>query len=372
MSHDLNKLIANAARIKASDIHIKSGIPSVVRMPDGLKRIKEEIWTTEEVLATLKTLVGPEAYDLYLHEGEADGGYATPEEGIRVRVNGYKEKGQPGIVMRILPTPPTLTDLKMEEDMKPFLQHKDGLVIVTGPTGSGKSSTLSGIINHINLERACHIVTIEDPIEYVYNQKQAIITQREIGNDTKDFPQALRRVLRQDPDVIVIGESRDAETMKAALAAAETGHLVFTTLHAVNAKETISRILEMFPAEEHKHIRHLLGGVLRGIVAQRLIPTQDGGRVALQEIMVGSDRALDVIKDPEKTSELDKVMEAGEMHGMRTFNQSLVRLVKQERIAVDVAMQNSQAKQNLKLLLESEIGREAMGQKTSTVSIGVE
>jgi twitching motility protein PilT len=356
----VDQLIAYAQSINSSDIHIKTDLPSFLRRPGGLEPLQDAAWSEDEVLGIVRGMLSQENWDHFLSDGEADGSYGTPDGG-RVRVNCYRERGKPGLALRIIPSPPTLEQLGMREQLAPYLKHKDGLIIVTGPTGSGKSSTLAGIISSLANERHDHIVTIEDPVEYIYKERGvSIITQREVGTDTRTFAQALRRVLRQDPDVIVIGESRDAETMSAALSAAETGHLVFTTLHAVNVKETISRVLEMFPAEQHNHIRHLLAGVLRGVIAQRLLPTTDGKRVALQELMVGTNRVAEAIADPEKTGELDEIMYNGELHGMQTFNQALLKLVVAERITPEIALANSQAKQNLRLLLQNAFGRDPL------------
>jgi twitching motility protein PilT len=271
--------------------------------------------------------------------GEVDLAYSVPEVG-RFRVNVFRQRGSISMVLRKLRFGgPSFEELGLPEAVRSLAEEHRGLVLVTGPTGSGKTTTLAAMIDHINRTRPVHIVTIEDPIEVLHRDQLASINQREIGNDTGDFLTALRAALRQDPDVILIGEMRDTETVRAAIQAAETGHLVLSTLHTVDATETVNRVIDFFPPFQQKQVRLALAGTLRGIVSQRLVPTVDGSRVPALEILVNTGRVAERIADPDRTHEIKDVIADGEYYGMTTFDRSLLRLVQEERVTVEAALQ---------------------------------
>ena len=302
----------------------------------------------------------PEKLAEFEAEGEVDLAYAIP--GLsRFRVNAFRQRGSISIVTRIIPfsvrpvdelgLPPVISELANEER---------GLILLTGTTGSGKSTTLAAIIDHINGSKARHIVTIEDPIEYLHRDRMSIINQREVGMDTRSFAKAMRRVLRQDPDVILIGEMRDEETVRTALSAAETGHLVLSTVHTLDAPETVNRIIDFFPLHEQDQARAMLAGTLRGVVSQRLVRTPDGdGRVAVCEILRITGRAKDMITDPEQTGRLHEVIAEGEYYGMQTFDQALLRHLQAGRVSMQDALRVASSPHDFKLLV-------AAGGRTST------
>jgi twitching motility protein PilT len=244
-----------------------------------------------------------------------------------------------------LALPPVITDLADEER---------GIILLTGTTGSGKSTTLAAMIDHINETRSCHVVTIEDPIEYLHRDKRSVINQREVGDDTHSFGRALRRVLRQDPDVILVGEMRDEETVRTALSAAETGHLVLSTVHTVDAAESINRLLDFFPPHQHSQVRAMLGGTLKGVVSQRLVPGANGGRVAACEILRMTGRVRDMIVDPAQTGRLGEVISEGAYYGMQTFDQALYQHVKGGLVAVEDALRAASSPHDFKLLLQAD------------------
>jgi twitching motility protein PilT len=289
----------------------------------------------------------------FKENGEADLSYALP--GVaRFRVNIFRERGNTAMTLRNIPQEvPELTKLGVPKVIGSMALESHGLVLVTGATGSGKTTTLAAMIDHINRTKQAHILTIEDPIEIVHPNHKSLISQREVGMDTADFKQALRRALRQDPDVILIGEIRDEETMRTALAAAETGHLVLATLHTINAQETIARVLDLFPADAEKQARAMLAGALKGIISQRLARTTDGGRVAVVEVLVNTARIADCILNPEETGKITEALERGEYYGMQTFDQCLIGLIAEGRVAEDDAMHHVSSPQNFKLMLES-------------------
>jgi twitching motility protein PilT len=289
----------------------------------------------------------------FKENGEADLSYALP--GVaRFRVNIFRERGNTAMTLRNIPQEvPELTKLGVPTVIGSMALESHGLVLVTGATGSGKTTTLAAMIDHINRTKQAHILTIEDPIEIVHPNHKSLISQREVGMDTADFKQALRRALRQDPDVILIGEIRDEETMRTALAAAETGHLVLATLHTINAQETIARVLDLFPADAEKQARAMLAGALQGIISQRLARTTDGGRVAVVEVLVNTARIADCILNPEETGKITEAIERGEYYGMQTFDQCLIGLIAEGKVAEDEAMHHVSSPQNFKLMLES-------------------
>jgi twitching motility protein PilT len=287
-------------------------------------------------------------------EGEADLSYVA--EGVgRFRVNAFRQRGSASMVMRFIPFGvPRLDELGLPDAIGDLAREERGIILVTGTTGSGKSTTLAAMIDQMNRADPKHIVTIEDPIEYLHRDDKCLINQREVGSDTVSFSRALRRVLRQDPDVILIGEIRDSETAQIALSAAETGHLVLSTLHTVDATETINRMIDLFPPHERAQVRTMLAGTLKGIIGQRLIRTKDGaGRVAACEIMVATGRIRDFIMNPEQTGQIQEAIAEGEYYGMQTFDQALLKLIEENRVEYEEALQVSSRPQDFRLMVQS-------------------
>jgi twitching motility protein PilT len=291
--------------------------------------------------------------DEFLATHEADFAYSVAGLG-RFRVNVLRQRGSVGLVLRrVLPGIPSFEELGLPPVVRALAEEARGLILVTGPTGSGKTTTLASMIDHINEYQQRHIVTIEDPIEVLHPDKQSLVNQREIGTDTDDFSAALKRVLRQDPDVILIGEMRDPETVASAIAAAETGHLVFSTLHTLSATDTINRIIDFFPPHHQQQIRMSIASSLRGIVSQRLLQRVDGGgRIAAIEVLVSTGRVFDRIANPEMTHEIEAVIEDGEYYGMQTFDQSLLSLYQRNLVSRREAMSSATHPQDLRLALE--------------------
>jgi twitching motility protein PilT len=273
----------------------------------------------------------------------------------RFRVNAFRQRGGISLVARAIPHRiRTIEELALPEVIASLADEQRGIVLVTGTTGSGKSTTLAAMIHHINLTRAAHIVTIEDPIEFVHRDLRSVISQREVGVDTESFKRALRRVLRQDPDVILIGEMRDEETVQTAISAAETGHLVLSTIHTVDAPESVNRMLDFFPPHQHGQVRSMLAGTLRGVISQRLVPAAAGGRVAACEVLRMTGRVRDMILDPEQTGALTTVIAEGGYYGMQTFDQALYAHVVAERVSVEDALLVASSPHDFKLLLDAE------------------
>jgi twitching motility protein PilT len=295
-------------------------------------------------------------------ENEVDFSYAVP--GLaRFRVNAFRQRGVISLVCRAIPhTIRTVDELSLPPVIAELAQEERGIVLVTGTTGSGKSTTLAAMIDEINRARSKHIVTIEDPIEFLHRDKLSIINQREVGSDTASFKRALRRVLRQDPDVILVGEMRDEETVSTALSAAETGHLVFSTLHTVDAPETVNRIVDFFPPHQQQQARAMIAGTLKGVISQRLVPTPDGrGRVATCEILRMTGRVRDMIMNPEETGRLIEVITEGEYYGMQTFDQALLKHVQAGRVSMEEALRAATHPHDFKLLVSSD------GQRSTSV-----
>ena len=286
-------------------------------------------------------MLGDDSVKLDEFDGEGEVDFAYAVAGLaRFRVNAFRQRGCVSIVMRAIPYGiKTIEELDLPPVIRELAEEERGIVLLTGTTGSGKSTTLAAMIDHINSTRSRHIVTIEDPIEFLHVDKRSVINQREVGMDTQNFKSALRRVLRQDPDVILIGEMRDEETVQTALSAAETGHLVFSTVHTVDAAETVNRLIEFFPPHMHNQVRAMIAGTLKGAVSQRLVPTSDGkGRVAVCEVLRMTGRVKDMIMDPQQTGKLPEVIADGGYYGMQTFDQALFHHLKAGRITMDEAM----------------------------------
>jgi twitching motility protein PilT len=322
----------------ASDLHIKPGGPPKVRISGSLVPLQVHPLTAEDVEALVRETMSPEVQEEFHRTNEAD--YALAVAGVgRFRVNAFRARGSAGCVLRLVgDEPKSLADLALPDVIHRLALESRGLVLVTGPTGSGKTTTLAAMVDAINESRAVHVLTIEDPIEVMHRDKMASVNQRELGTDTRDWSTALRAAMRQDPDVILIGEMRDADTVKAALAAAETGHFVMSTLHTTDAKETVNRIVDFFPPHEQKQVRLGLAASLKGIICQRLVPRADGqGRACVMEIAVNNPRLEEAIADPDKTDTIEDVVAAGGYSGMQTFDQHLLHLVLQGSVTVGAA-----------------------------------
>jgi twitching motility protein PilT len=338
---------------RASDIHIQVGAPPTVRVDGKIRPFGQKALTPQDTEAFIRMILTHEQVQELEYRRELDFAYAIA--GVaRFRCNLLKQRGTYGLVMRVVSMAiPGFEALGLPRQvMEGFGCKERGLVLVTGPTGSGKSTSLATLVDHINLNFAKNIVTIEDPIEYLHKHKKSLVVQREVGVDTDSFYTGLKYAMRQDPDVILIGEMRDRETVEAALTAAQTGHLVFSTLHTLDAMRTINRIIDFFPLNEHRQIRILVADSLLGIVSQRLLPKADGqGRVLGLEIMVNTPFIRDLIKDDEKTSQIKDAMLTDNIRGMQTFDQHLVELYKRGLITLDDAETAATSPHELKLLL---------------------
>jgi len=325
---NLDELLARVIDEGGSDLHLKVASPAMVRVDGELKPLEQRLLTDSDLDTVLLLITErtPAKREQFLESGDLDSSYLADGVG-RFRVNGFRQRGSISFAFRFVPKEiPSFAKLGLPPGVATLAQEHRGLVLVTGATGSGKSTTLAAMLNWINRSRKWHIVTIEDPIEFVHDDWASIVNQREVGLDTESFRQALRRVLRQDPDVILIGELRDEETAQTALQAAESGHLVFSTLHTLDAAETVGRLVEFFPAAKQLMVRQVLAGVLRGVVSQRLLPRTDGGRVAAVEVLVNTARIADLIREPDKTDGIPEAIEEGGFHSMQSFSQHLVQL----------------------------------------------
>jgi twitching motility protein PilT len=335
-----------------SDLHIKVGAAPMVRHATGLVRMDREPLSGEDLQAVVDAIVPKDRRARLEEHGEADFAYSVPQVG-RFRSNVFRQRGTLAMVLRKLRFGgDDFEAIGLPEVVRDIADENRGLILVTGPTGSGKTTTLAAMIEYINRTKPVHIVTIEDPVEVLHRDQMASIDQREVGTDTDDFLSALRAALRQDPDVILIGEMRDTETVRAAIQAAETGHLVMSTLHTVDTTETVNRVIDFFPPFQQQQIRFALAGTLRGIVCQRLVPTVDGGRTPGLEILVNTGRVSERIADPEKTHEIKDVIADGEYYGMQTFDQSLLKLVKAGRVSVESAMTAVSSQHDFALTLQ--------------------
>jgi twitching motility protein PilT len=316
-----------------------------------------------EAALALVTAQAPAKLDTFAETGELDLAYAA--EGLpRFRVNGFRQRGSISFAFRVIPsTVPNFGELRLPAGVRRLAEEHRGLVLCTGATGSGKTTTLAAVLDHINKSRRQHIVTIEDPIEILHPDQGCIVNQREVGLDTESFLAAIRRVLRQDPDVILIGELRDAETAETALKAAESGHMVFSTMHTIDAAETISRMIEFFPAVKQDQIRSILAGVLRGVISQRLLPRKEGGRVAAVEVMVNNSRISDLIRE-QATEEIPDAIAEGQFFDMQTFTQALIELVVADEIDREVAANASTNRHDFLVALDQALKRKAAGVET--------
>lgn len=327
------KLLEIGVELGASDIHITVDSPPIARVKGSFIKLREENLSKEDTFQMAKEITGPKKFKILEEHGEVDLSVSI-ESGDRFRVNAYKQRGNYAIAIRTITSQiPSFKTLGLPNVVASFAEKHKGLVLVTGPTGSGKSTTLASLIDIINSTQERHIITLEDPIEYVHHHKKGIVNQREIGNDTDSFNAALRAALRQDPDVILVGEMRDPETVSIALTAAETGHLVFSTLHTVGSAKTIDRIVDMFPAEQQQQIRTQLSTVCEGVISQQLIKTTDGrNRVAALEVMVTTPAIRNLIRE-NKTYQIQNIIQTSSKIGMQSMDQELVNLFRQGRIS---------------------------------------
>ena len=360
---ELNAVLRRAVEQGASDVHLKVGQPPAIRRDGELILFEEHTLLTdadlEAVLAIVSELT-PARRESFYETGELDIAYQSGDL-PRFRVNAFRQRGAISFAFRVIPKHvPSFEDLRMPPGVRTMAEEHRGLVLVTGATGSGKTTTLAAIIDHINKTRRQHIVTVEDPIEILHEDQNCIVNQREVGIDTESYLAALRRTLRQDPDVILIGELRDAESAETALKAAESGHLVFSTLHTIDAAETLGRMIEFFPGIKQAQIRSILAGVLRGIVSQRLLPRANGGRVAAVEVMVNNARIADLIRES-KTEEIPDAIAEGAFFEMQTFEKALIELVISGDIDREVAANAATNAHDFTVALEHALKRQAAG-----------
>lgn len=360
MSNQVFERVLSAARqLGASDVHLKAGLPPIFRIKGELRTVRDVPALTREAIAGFAVEMMSDRQRAEFEESwDLDLAYGTPD-GVRYRVNVFQQRGIVGMVLRLIPPEvPSFESLGLAEGVLKLAENKRGLVLVTGITGSGKSTTLAAMVDYINQRKACHIVTVEDPIEYTFRDKRSVINQREVGFDTRSFARALRAALRQDPDVILVGEMRDIETTEIAMTAAETGHLVLSTLHTVDATETINRIISMFPTHQQIQARLSLASVLRGVVSQRLMPRADGkGMVPALELMVTTERIREMIEDPVRTREINDAIKQGKHpYGMQSFDQSLAEIVRDRKITYEEALKQSTSPSDFALLFRGVSG----------------
>jgi twitching motility protein PilT len=338
---ELNDILNVAMRGSASDIHLKAGLPPMFRVNGNLVPLKDARRLPPEDISRMAFgIMNNFQKERFKEFNELDLAYGVPGLG-RFRVNVFQQRGTIGIVFRVIPFKiHSIEQLLLPKVLEKIALEERGLILVTGTTGSGKSTSLAAMVDHINTYKTCHIMTIEDPIEFLIRDKRSIINQREVGVDTMNFPQALKSALRQDPDVILVGEMRDLETIETALLAAETGHLVMSTLHTLDATETINRIISVFPPYQQKQVRMQLGAVLKAVISQRLLPRADGrGRVAALEILISTARIRELLEDKDRTKEIVDAISQGHItYGMQTFDQALMGLLKKKYISYEEAL----------------------------------
>jgi twitching motility protein PilT len=349
----IEELVREAIAQRASDLHLKVGSPPTLRVDGHLRALERygSLGAADTERLAFQIMPAKRAEE-FTATNEADFAYSTRGVG-RFRVNVFRQRGSVGLVLRrVLPGAPDFETLGLPGVVRRLAEEARGLVLVTGPTGSGKTTTIAAMIDHINTSRRCNIVTIEDPIEVLHQDKLSLVNQREVGSDTDGYPDAMKRVMRQDPDVIFIGEMRDPETVWSALAAAETGHLVLSTLNTVDATETVNRIIDFFPPHQQNQVRLSLAGSLRGVISQRLLERADGkGRVPAVEVLVATGRVFDKIVSAEETHLMGEVIAGGDYHGMQTFDQSLFQLYKDGLVTLRDAIAAASNPQGFRLML---------------------
>ncbi|MFH0770480.1 MAG: PilT/PilU family type 4a pilus ATPase [Candidatus Peregrinibacteria bacterium] len=337
MASNPNDVFRDARRAGASDVHLVFGKPLLFRIDGALVSQGKEKCTDTSLEHFIHALLSAEEFARLKREREIDCSYAL-KSGVRLRINCHFERGHLGLAARVIPDQiPSLSSIGFVQEMTDLCMLQSGLVLFTGPTGAGKSTSMAAMIQHINAERAVSIVTLEDPVEFIFPEGKSIIRQRQFGEDFLSFAEALRRVLRQDPNIVMVGEMRDLETIAAALTLAETGHLIFATLHTPNAVQAVNRIIDVFPPHQQQQIRFQLSLSLRAIIAQRLLPLEGGRRVALRELLINTPAVAHIIRD-NRLQELSSVLQVGRGSGMFTFEQDSKRLLKGGRISKETAL----------------------------------
>src|ERR1700726_1393656 len=353
---DVNWALRELVEKSGSDLHLKVGARPLFRVHGVLtpEESGQELSAQDTEYALHQLLEDKTKLDEFGEEHEVDFSFEIP--GVaRYRVNAFQQRGVISLACRAIPSKiSTIEELALPAVVTELAEEERGIILLTGTTGSGKSTTLAAIIDHMNHTMTKHVVTIEDPIEFVHEDKRSVINQREVGMDTASFKRALRRVLRQDPDVILVGEMRDEETVQTALSAAETGHLVLSTIHTVDATESINRMLDFFPPHQHGQARSMIAGTIKGVISQRLVPGADGGRVAVCEVLRMTGRVRDMIVDPAQTGNLVEVIASGGYYGMQTFDQALYGHVKAGRVTFEDAMRVASSPHDFKLLMQSD------------------
>src|ERR1700694_5954952 len=341
---ELNEILQVALRGGASDIHLKAGLPPMFRVDGALVPLKKARRPPPEEISRMAFgIMNDYQKEKFKAQNELDLAYGVPGLG-RFRLNVFQQRGTVGVVLRVIPFKiSTIDQILLPKVLEKVAAEQRGLILVTGTTGSGKSTTLAAMVDYINTNETCHVMTIEDPIEFLIRDKRSIVNQREVGVDTLSFAQALKSARRQDPDVILVGEMRDLETIETALTASETGHLVLSTLHTLDATETIARIVSAFPPHQQKQVRLQLGSVLKGVISQRLVPRADGkGRVAAVEVLVCNGRVREMIEDKDRTKEIAQaIAQSYTTYGMQTFDQSVMMLFKQQIITYEEALRQA-------------------------------
>jgi twitching motility protein PilT len=364
---EIDLLLAHAVGLGASDVHLKIGRPPVLRRDGDLAPLAGAAPLSEADLAAVLRRVTesvPHRFESFRTEGELDIAYETGDL-PRFRVNGFRQRGAISFAFRVIPrTIPTFESLGLPPGVQRLAHEHRGLVLVTGGTGSGKTTTLAAMVDHINRTRKQHIVTIEDPIEILHEDVDCVINQREVGVDTNSFNEALRRALRQDPDVILIGELRDADTAQTALQAAESGHLVLSTMHTVDASETVGRMVEFFPGIKQPLIRSVLAGVLRGVISQRLLPRVESGRIAAVEVMVNNARISDLVRE-NRADEIHDAIEDGSFMEMQTFHQALIELVVSGQVEQEVAANAASNRHDFLVALDRALKTDAVEKRAA-------
>jgi len=348
LKDNLYTLLDETTKRGASDLHITVGVPPIIRVNGNLETLCDERYTAEDTKAVVSSIMSQNQLKVLEEKGQVDYSYSIPGKG-RFRVNAYKQRGSYSMACRVVGTQiPSLQELHLPEIVHSLTQLNKGLVLITGPTGSGKTTTLASMIDIINHQRSCHILTLEDPIEYLHKHNKSMVNQREIGYDTKDYGAGLRAALRQDPDVILIGEMRDLETISIALTAAETGHLVFSTLHTVGTAKTIDRIIDVFPPHQQQQVRVQLSTVLQGVISQQLIPREDQkGRIVALEVMLANPAIRNLIREG-KTHQINSIIQMSGKIGMVSMDSYLIDLLNKGKISKENALFYSLDQENMK------------------------
>lgn len=350
----VDDLLLETVKTGASDLHLKVGSPPMIRVDGELTELDDTSLTPEDTKDFASGLMTDKQIRHFSETNEIDFAYSLPGA-ARFRVNVYRQRGTISIAMRqVVHLVPPFVELNLPDAVQRLALEPRGMVLVTGTTGSGKSTTMASMVDYINQQSRKHIVTIEDPIEILHRDRRSIINQREVGLDTDSYASALKYVLRQDPDIILIGEMRDQETVRSALTAAQTGHFVLSTLHTLDVTETVNRIIDFFPLHQQKQVRIMLAGTLRGIISQRLLPRADGkGRVPAVEVMCMTGRIHDMILDPAQTHNIYTAIKEGDFYGMQTFDQSLIKLFERGLITLEAAMAVATVPHDFKLLAQA-------------------